>query len=71
MDLGFVTHSIHMDQRLVYLNAVVASDKQSAVVTAPPNGGVYPPGIGYLFVVADGGTLLCSRVLIGASLQDG
>jgi hypothetical protein len=62
MDLGFATHGVHMDQRLVFLNAVVASNKRSARVTAPPNGGVYPPGNGYLFVVADGGTLLSSRL---------
>jgi hypothetical protein len=60
MDLGFSTHGVHLDQRLVFLNTTVASDKLSATVVAPPNAGVYPPGNGYLFVVTDGGTSLAS-----------
>ncbi|KAF7367558.1 Copper radical oxidase [Mycena sanguinolenta] len=36
MDLGFSTHGVHMDQRLLYLDAVLSSDKTKLTVTGPP-----------------------------------
>lgn len=57
MDLGFATHGVHMDQRLVFLNATLSADRQSVSIIAPPSSGVYPPGPGYLFFVVDGGRL--------------
>jgi hypothetical protein len=54
MDFGFSTHGVHLDQRLVFLNITVDKDQKSVTVKAPPHGGVYPPGFGYLFFVVDG-----------------
>ena len=55
MDLGFATHGVHMDQRLVQLSAYLSRDRTTLTVHAPPNGMVYPPGPGYLYVVTDTG----------------
>ncbi|KAH6918323.1 copper radical oxidase [Coprinopsis sp. MPI-PUGE-AT-0042] len=64
MDLGYVTHSVHANSRLVYLNAVSRKDG-TLVVEGPPNGGVYPPGPGWLFVVAGGVPSKGKRVMVG------
>jgi hypothetical protein len=55
MDFGFATHGVHLDQRLVFLNVTVTADNKTVQVVSPPNGGVYPPGLGYLFFVTNGG----------------
>lgn len=54
MDLGFVTHSVHMNSRLVELECKLAADGHSLTVNAPPSGTVYPPGPGWIYVLADG-----------------
>ena len=46
-----------MDQRLVQLNAVLSSDRKTLTVHAPPNGRIYPPGPGYLYVVTNTGVV--------------
>lgn len=53
MDLGFVTHGVHANSRLVYLVNSVISDNE-ITVTAPPGGDIYPPGPGWIYVVVDG-----------------
>ncbi|KAJ7310945.1 glyoxal oxidase N-terminus-domain-containing protein [Mycena albidolilacea] len=55
MDLGFATHGVHMDQRLVQLVSTLSSDKKTLTVKAPPTGAIYPPGPAYLYVVTDTG----------------
>ncbi|KAF8578125.1 copper radical oxidase [Ramaria rubella] len=55
MDLGFATHGVHMDQRLVELTSTLSRDRTSLTIHAPPNGMVYPPGPAYLFVLTDTG----------------
>ncbi|KAF7317537.1 Copper radical oxidase [Mycena kentingensis (nom. inval.)] len=55
MDLGFATHAVHMDQRLVYLDCKLSDDKKTLSVTAPPSPQVYPPGPAFLYVVTDKG----------------
>ncbi|KAJ7307786.1 glyoxal oxidase N-terminus-domain-containing protein [Mycena albidolilacea] len=55
MDLGFATHAVHMDQRLLYLDAVLHEDKTKLTVTGPPTPALFPPGPGFLFVVTDSG----------------
>ncbi|KAF8509439.1 glyoxal oxidase N-terminus-domain-containing protein [Gautieria morchelliformis] len=55
MDLGFSTHGVHMDQRLVQLTSTLSSDHTTLTVHAPPNGMVYPPGPAYLYVVTNAG----------------
>lgn len=51
MDLGFVTHAVHANSRLVYLEATPSADGTQLTITGPPDGKVYPPGPGWLFVV--------------------
>jgi len=66
MDLGFQTHGVHMDQRLVYLTNTLSDDLTSVTVTAPPNGMVYPPGPAYVYLVSDAGVpSQARRTLIG------
>ncbi|KAF8578124.1 copper radical oxidase [Ramaria rubella] len=55
MDLGFATHGVHMDQRLVVLTSILSRDRTSLTIHAPPNGMVYPPGPAYLFVLTNDG----------------
>ena len=55
MDLGFATHGVHMDQRLVRLTASLSSNGAKLTVRAPPNGKIYPPGPAYLYVVTNTG----------------
>ncbi|KAJ7247287.1 glyoxal oxidase N-terminus-domain-containing protein [Mycena rebaudengoi] len=55
MDLGFATHGVHMDQRLVQLVSSLSADKRTLRVTAPPTNRVYPPGPAFLYVVTNTG----------------
>jgi hypothetical protein len=55
IDLGFATHGVHMDQRLVQLVATLSSDKTTLTVTAPPTPQIFPPGPAYLYVVTNTG----------------
>ncbi|TDL27423.1 galactose oxidase [Rickenella mellea] len=54
MDLGYVTHAVHANSRLVYLQSTYNMGKETLSVTGPPDGDVYPPGPGWLYVVVDG-----------------
>jgi len=66
MDLGFQTHAVHMDQRLVFLTTALSANNTSVTVTAPPNGMVYPPGPAYLYLVTAGGVpSFGHRTLVG------
>lgn len=54
---GFVTHSVHMGHRMLFLDntgfrAGVAA--QNIVVTMPPNKNTCPPGPYVVYVVVDG-----------------
>jgi hypothetical protein len=54
---GFVTHSLHMGQRMMFLDTEdfkAGRVVQKLKVTMPPNNNVAPPGPYALFVVADG-----------------
>ncbi|KAF8907539.1 glyoxal oxidase N-terminus-domain-containing protein [Mucidula mucida] len=55
MDLGFATHGVHMDQRMVKLVSVLSPDKRTLTVTGPPTPALYPPGPAFLYVVTDEG----------------
>lgn len=65
MDLGFITHSVHMNARLVYLPVTVSDDRKTLNVSAPMNGRVYPPGPGFVFVVVDGVPSSGKKVMVG------
>ena len=68
MDLGFVTHGLHMNSRLVYLSYRPSSSSSptSLAVTGPPNPGVYPPGPAWLYVVVDGVPSVGKKVMVGS-----
>ncbi|KAI0723941.1 copper radical oxidase [Cerioporus squamosus] len=65
MDLGYVTHAVHANSRLVYLENSLSDDKSTLTITAPPNGNIYPPGPGFIYVVVDGVPSRGVRLLIG------
>ncbi|KAI5777380.1 putative galactose oxidase [Geopyxis carbonaria] len=54
---GFVTHSVHMGHRMMFLNYSnwkSGQAKQTISVRSPPNKNVAPPGDYVIYVVADG-----------------
>lgn len=54
---GFVTHSLHMGQRLLFLDTEgfkAGERDQEITVTMPPNSNVAPPGPYVVYVVVDG-----------------
>lgn len=66
MDLGFATHGVHMDQKLVQLQSTLSRNKRTLQVIAPRDGQLFSPGPGFLFVVTDGGVpSVGHRVIIG------
>lgn len=65
MDLGYVTHAVHANSRLVYLESSLSSDKQTLTITAPPDGNIYPPGPGFIYVVVDDVPSVGVKVLVG------
>ncbi|KAH7889565.1 copper radical oxidase [Phlebopus sp. FC_14] len=65
MDLGFITHAVHANSRLVYLTTVLLDDGSTLVVDAPPNPNIYPPGPGWIFVVVDDVPSKGKQVMVG------
>ncbi|KAF7322500.1 hypothetical protein HMN09_00028500 [Mycena chlorophos] len=65
MDFGFVTHAVHANSRLVYLECKLSDDHTQLSVVGPPDGMVYPPGPGWIFVVVDGVPSEGLHVIIG------
>ncbi|KAK5691890.1 hypothetical protein LTR97_011061 [Elasticomyces elasticus] len=54
---GFVTHAVHMSQRMVFLDTNgwnVGATKQTVMVSGPPNHNVAPPGPYVVYVMVDG-----------------
>ena len=65
MDFGYVTHAVHANSRLVYLSSKLSQDNSTLIVTSPPNGDIYPPGPGWLFVVVGGIPSIAQQVMVG------
>ncbi|KAJ6525710.1 putative copper radical oxidase [Mycena capillaripes] len=65
MDFGYVTHAVHANSRLVYLDATLSDDGTELTITGPPNEMVYPPGPGWLFVVVNGVPSTALHLMIG------
>lgn len=63
MDLGYVTHAVHANSRLVYLTNSLSGE--TLTVTGPPNGNVYPPGPGWLYLLVDGVPSTGMMVMVG------
>jgi hypothetical protein len=54
---GFVTHGLHMNQRMLFLDHSgfrTGKTSQSITVTMPPTHNVAPPGPYVVYVVVDG-----------------
>ena len=54
---GFVTHSVHMGHRMLFLDVdgwTAGQTAQSVTVSMPPNSNVAPPGPYVVYVVVDG-----------------
>ncbi|KAJ1301689.1 hypothetical protein OPQ81_008925 [Rhizoctonia solani] len=69
MDLGFVTHSVHMNSRLVELESKLAPDGHTLTVSSPPSGTVYPPGPAWIYVLADGVPSIGRKLMVGNGIQ--
>lgn len=67
MDLGYVTHATHANSRMVYLS-VQSRRGDILTVQGPPNGNVYPPGPGWLYVVIDGVPSEGTKTMVGDGL---
>ncbi|KAH8984028.1 copper radical oxidase [Lactarius akahatsu] len=65
MDLGFVTHAVHANSRLVYLVAKLERDGHTLTIEGPPNSGVYPPGPGWLYVVVGDVPSTGVKIMVG------
>ncbi|CCO36399.1 Galactose oxidase Short=GAO [Rhizoctonia solani AG-1 IB] len=65
MDLGFSTHGVHMDMRMVKLKCSLASNRKNLIITGPPNASIYPPGPAWLYVLSNGVPSKAQKVLIG------
>ncbi|CAA7271472.1 unnamed protein product [Cyclocybe aegerita] len=63
MDLGYVTHAVHANSRMVYLKFSSGAGVLSA--QGPPNGNVYPPGPGWLYLVVNGVPSEGMKVMVG------
>ncbi|KAH7105130.1 glyoxal oxidase N-terminus-domain-containing protein [Auriculariales sp. MPI-PUGE-AT-0066] len=64
MDLGFSTHAVHMDMRHVWLSASMLNATH-ITVTMPPNYTIYPPGPGWIVILADGVPSVAQKLLLG------
>jgi len=65
MDFGFRTHGVAIDQRLVELKITRITKGGQITFENPSNGNMYPPGIGYLFVVTKGVPSIASKLIVG------
>ncbi|CAE7085530.1 unnamed protein product [Rhizoctonia solani] len=69
MDLGFVTHSVHMNSRLVELECKLASNGRTLTVSSPPSGTVYPPGPAWIYILAGGVPSAGKKLIVGNGVQ--
>ncbi|PLW12098.1 hypothetical protein PCASD_24199 [Puccinia coronata f. sp. avenae] len=67
LDLGFVTHSVHMNSRLVKLHATLGPDNNNALqIVIPPSPEIYPPGYAWLHVLVNGIPSPGKKIMIGS-----
>ncbi|KZT56997.1 copper radical oxidase [Calocera cornea HHB12733] len=70
MDLGFVTHAVHMNSRLVELECTcnlptAGGNTTTLSIRGPSSIYIYPPGYGWLYVLADGIPSAGKRIMVG------
>ncbi|GAA5891761.1 hypothetical protein JCM5296_001854 [Sporobolomyces johnsonii] len=63
MDLGYSTHGVHMNHRLVELESTWS--KKKLTIKGPKNVGIYQPGYAWFYVLADGVPSEGTRVMVG------
>ncbi|GAA6006218.1 hypothetical protein JCM10207_000565 [Rhodosporidiobolus poonsookiae] len=63
IDIGYATHGSHQSQRYVELEATLSG--KTLTVRAPKTTGIYPPGPGWLYVLADGVPSTGKKVMVG------
>jgi hypothetical protein len=66
MDLGYVTHSVHANSRLVYLTAELGEDGYTLTIKGPPHESIYPPGPGWLYIVAGDVPSIGVKIMVGS-----
>ncbi|OJD19506.1 hypothetical protein AJ78_00575 [Emergomyces pasteurianus Ep9510] len=69
---GFVTHSLHMGHRMLYLEHQGYQpnrNRQRILVTMPPDNNIAPPGPYVIYIVADGVPSIGEFVLVEAKHQ--
>ncbi|KAG8697251.1 hypothetical protein FRC11_000157, partial [Ceratobasidium sp. 423] len=65
MDLGYSTHGVHMDMRMVKLKCTLSSNRKNLIITGPPNAAIFPPGPAWVYVLSNGVPSKAQKVLIG------
>lgn len=66
IDLGFVTHSVHANSRLVKLVPTsLSSDGKTLTISSPPSPDIYPPGPGWLYLLVKGIPSEGKKVMVG------
>ena len=65
MDLGFVTHAVHANSRLVYLTVSSLHSGENIILSGPPDGNIYPPGPGWVFFIVNGVPSRGKMVMVG------
>lgn len=63
MDFGTVTHAVHANSRMVYLQIERTGNILNC--NAPPKEAIYPPGPGWLFVIVNGIPSKGLHVMVG------
>ncbi|KAK0239847.1 copper radical oxidase [Armillaria nabsnona] len=63
IDYGYVTHGVHANSRLVYLDVVI--EGKCLVVTGPPTPEIYPPGPGWMHVLDNGVPSKGLKIMVG------
>lgn len=68
MDLGYSTHGVHFSQRLVELESTWNGSNKLKVY-GPKSTGIFPPGPGWIYVLADDIPSTGVKVMVGAGLS--
>ncbi|SCV66996.1 BQ2448_5642 [Microbotryum intermedium] len=63
-DIGYSTHGVHMNQRWLELKVLSAKDGK-ITLQGPPGPTYYPPGYGWLWILADDVPSKGKRVMVG------
>ncbi|GAA5924677.1 uncharacterized protein JCM15063_005705 [Sporobolomyces koalae] len=68
MDLGYSTHGVHFSQRLVELVSTW-NGSNKLKITGPATTGIFPPGPGWLYLLADDIPSAGQKVMVGQGLS--